>query len=163
MFWGPSDRPLFVFMLRKSQRQGESVFLLKFFRHQLHPTTRGSSQGRSHAGGKWCGSLVRGWVLPSQKYEEMKTHQNRMLFHASGSYLKSNVCSLLIKRHTWPSSFRTLLLPLFLLMNTHWFQGIRLMMPVWHATELQFGYLLCYSINNRRPSSYHQLLKDLKQ
>lgn len=134
-------------MLGKSQRRGESGFLLKFFRHQLHPTARGSSEGKSQAGGKWHRSLVNGWFLPSRKYKEMKTHQNRMPFHASGSYLTSNACSLvigLINRHTWPSSFRTLLLPLFLLMNTHWFQGIPLIIPVWHVTELQLGYLLPY-------------------
>lgn len=79
-----------------SQRRGASVFLLKFFRHQLHPTTGGRAEGRSQESGKWRG-LVSGWLLPSQKYEEMKTHQSRMPCHVSGSYLISSICFLLIE------------------------------------------------------------------
>lgn len=57
VLWGPRDKDPCPWSCQGSQRQGESVFLLKFFRHQFHPTTGGRREGRSQESGKWHGIL----------------------------------------------------------------------------------------------------------
>lgn len=96
VLWGPWDKDPCPWSCQGSQRRGESVFLLKFFRHQFHLTTGGRGEGRSQEKWEMTWSLVSGWFLPSQKYKEMKTHQSRMPFHASSSYLISSICFLLV-------------------------------------------------------------------
>ena len=99
------QRPLSVSAREKSRRWGERVFLSSF-RHQVHPLPEAVG-GRSQAGGNDAAVLA---VADFCHLRSLRNPFQTMLFYASGSCLKPNVCALIgpIKRHIWPSSFRIL-------------------------------------------------------